>query len=65
MMRSISHNIGITTDDFKHTYRFNRVVSSILKLLDIVDDNAMLLENFEGLINGIGLFQERSIKESQ
>jgi hypothetical protein len=40
------------------------VVSSILKLLDIVDDNAMLLENFEGLINGIGLFQERSIKES-
>mmetsp|Transcript_95857 Transcript_95857/g.194893 ORF Transcript_95857/g.194893 Transcript_95857/m.194893 type:complete len:171 (+) Transcript_95857:236-748(+) len=45
-----------------HTYRFYRVISSGLKLLDVVDGNSMLLERFKGLIYGSGLFEKRGLK---
>lgn len=52
------HN-QISTVPTCQTYRFDRMVPSILKLFDIVDCNSVLLEKFQGLIDGTCLFRKR------
>ena len=39
------------------TYRLHRVISGILKLLDIVDGNSVLLKRFKGLVRGTALLR--------